>query len=196
LSAKAASALLGSDAGQPDKQITGTIPSSLGMLTRLSALVLLGSKTHGSELTGAIQTDTALTFGGGGSSISGTGNGSEQIIVSIQFDCPDQVSERLKLNLRDFIKEVFLNNTNIGARLVHYCGRYIEVEKSKISLEIEEYKIAVPSNCRYANKLYIPLLIKNDNMNEKDLQTFIKPYSVNLFHSYYHFLLIKEYTVY
>ena len=93
-------------------------------------------------------------------------------------DCPDQVSERLKLNLRDFIKEVFLNNTNIGARLVHYCGRHIEVETSKISLEIEEYKIAVPSNCRYANKLYIPLLIKNDNMNEKDLQTFIKPYSV------------------
>ena len=36
----------------------------------------------------ALQTDTALAFGGAGSAISGTGVGSEQIIVSIQFDCP------------------------------------------------------------------------------------------------------------
>ena len=58
--------LLGSDAGQPDKQITGTIPPSLGMLTRLSALGLLGSKTHGSELTGTLPSTlgklTALTY--------------------------------------------------------------------------------------------------------------------------------------
>ena len=93
-------------------------------------------------------------------------------------DCPDEVSRRLKLNFQDFLKEIFLNHTNMGARLVCYCGRHIEVETSKISLEIEQYKIAVPSNCRYANKLYIPLFIKKDNMNEKDLQNLIRPYSV------------------
>jgi len=101
-----------------------------------------------------------------------------------KFDCiffddtMDQVTERLNLNQQDFIKEVFLNHTNIGARLVCYCGKKIVIDESKVSLTIEEYNINIPSNCKYADKLYIPLFIKNDNISEKDFETFFKPFSV------------------
>ena len=99
-----------------------------------------------------------------------------------KFDCiffddtADQVTERLNLNQVDFIKEVLLYNTNIGARLVFYCDKHLILEKTNISLEIEEYKIVIPSNCKYANKLYIPLIKKKCNINKEDLQTFWRPY--------------------
>ena len=92
----------------------------------------------------------------------------------------DEVTESLKQNQHDFIKKIFLNHTNIGARLVCYCGKKMEINESKISLEIEEYNINIPSNCKYAknDKLYIPLFTKNDNIIEKDFETFFKPFPV------------------
>ena len=100
-----------------------------------------------------------------------------------KFDCiffddtMDEVTKGLNEHQHDFIKEVFFNHTNIGARLVCYCGKKIVIDESKVSLTIEEYNISIPSNCTYADKLYIPLFIKNDNMNEKDLQNLFKPFS-------------------
>jgi hypothetical protein len=91
----------------------------------------------------------------------------------------DEVTENLKQNQHYFIKEIFLNHTNIGARLVCYCGKKIAIDESKVSLEIDEYNINIPSNCKYAknDKLYIPLFTKNNKVSEKDFDKFFKPFS-------------------
>ena len=101
-----------------------------------------------------------------------------------KFDCiffddtMDQVTERLNINQLDFIKEVFLNNTNNYAKLVCYCGKLIKGKTSNILLEIEEHKIKIPPNCRYAKNLYIPLFTKINNITEKELEEFLQQISI------------------
>ena len=106
-----------------------------------------------------------------------------------KFDCiffddtMDEITNSLNKNQHDFIKEIFINHTDIGARLVCYSGKHITIDESNISLEIEEYKIKVPSNCKYVNNdiLYIPLFTKKKNIIEEDLEDledFFKPFSV------------------
>jgi hypothetical protein len=100
----------------------------------------------------------------------------------IFFDDAPNVAENLKRNQHDFIKEILLDHTNIGARLVCYSsGGKTNIDESKVRLEEEEYKADVPSNCKYVRngKLYIPLFTKINDVNKDDLETFFKPFSVS-----------------
>ena len=97
----------------------------------------------------------------------------------IFFDDAPNVAENLKRNQHDFIKEILLDHTNIGARLVCYSsGGKTNIDESKVRLEEEEYKADVPSNCKYVRngKLYIPLFTKINDVNKDDLETFFKPF--------------------
>ena len=89
----------------------------------------------------------------------------------------DEVTKGLKQNQHNFIKEVFLNHTNIGARLTCYSSKHILIDTSKINLEVDEYKVQIPSNCKYARNdiLFIPLFTKKENISKEDLKTLFKP---------------------
>ena len=96
----------------------------------------------------------------------------------IFFDDAPNVAENLERNQHDFIKEILLDHTNIGARLTCYSsGEKIYIDESKVRLEEEEYKADIPSNCKYVRhgKLHIPLFTKIDDVSKKDLETFFKP---------------------
>ena len=103
-----------------------------------------------------------------------------------KFDCiffddtMDEVTEGLNQHQHDFIKEVFLNHADIGARLVCYSGKKIVIDTSKISLEVDEYKVQIPSNCKYARNdiLFIPLFTKKENISKEDLKTLFKPFTL------------------
>ena len=97
----------------------------------------------------------------------------------IFFDDAPNVAENLKQNQHDFIKDIFLNHTNIGARIVCYsAGNKTNIDETKVRLEEEEYKAVIPSNCKYVKngKLFIPLFTKIDDVNKEDLETFFKPF--------------------
>jgi predicted O-methyltransferase YrrM len=73
-----------------------------------------------------------------------------------------------------FLQKVLQNYTRIGSRISFYSGvNIIEMYKniSCIRVECSEYKIDIPSDCKYAkgDKMYIPIITKTSNA-ELDLK--------------------------
>ena len=76
--------------------------------------------------------------------------------------------------LSHFLQKVLQNHTRIGSRISFYsCVNIIEMYKniSCIHVECSEYKIEIPSDCKYAkgDKMYIPIITKTSNA-ELDLK--------------------------
>jgi predicted O-methyltransferase YrrM len=73
-----------------------------------------------------------------------------------------------------FLQKVLQNHTRIGSRISFYSSvNIIEMYKniSCIHVECSEYKIEIPSDCKYAkgDKMYIPVITKTSNA-ELDLK--------------------------
>jgi hypothetical protein len=76
--------------------------------------------------------------------------------------------------LSHFLQKVLQNHTRIGSRISFYSTKNcIEMHKniSCIHVECSEYKIEIPSDCKYAkgDKMYIPIITKTSNA-ELDLK--------------------------
>jgi hypothetical protein len=76
--------------------------------------------------------------------------------------------------LSHFLQKVLQNHTRIGSRISFYSTiNCLEMYKniSCIHVECSEYKIEIPSDCKYANgdKMYIPIITKMSNA-ELDLK--------------------------
>jgi predicted O-methyltransferase YrrM len=88
----------------------------------------------------------------------------------------DIISNRRMVNDRfsHFLQKVLQNHTRIGSRISFYSTiNCIEMYKniSCIHIECSEYKIDIPSDCKYAkgDKMYIPIVTKMSNA-ELDLK--------------------------
>ena len=69
----------------------------------------------------------------------------------------------------NFIEEFMRNHAVTGTRLGFYSTtdfkKNVEMHSSYLSLELEDYNVVIPENCRYAKKVFIPIVTKiSDNV--------------------------------
>jgi hypothetical protein len=87
------------------------------------------------------------------------------------------VGDRRMVNYRIsyFLQKVLQSHTKIGSRISFYSTvNCLEMYKntSCIHVECSEYKIDIPSDCKYAkgDKMYIPIVTKTSNATELDFK--------------------------